>query len=133
MIYLDSSAALKAVVAEPESDALLGWLSDLEDDVVGSWLVHTELHCAAARRPDDVDASLVDELLSRVLLVDLRRSDLLAAASDRRGLRTLDAIHLATALRVAASAMVTYDRELSTAARGVGLEVVQPSDARRST
>lgn len=127
MIYLDASAALKAIVAEAESEALLGWLSGLEDDLVSSWLLFTELHCAAARRPEDVEVDHVNEMLSRVQLIDLARADFASAAELGNGLRTLDALHLTTALRVDAGSIATYDAELAAAARRIGMEVLAPS------
>lgn len=127
MIYFDSSAALKVVVREAESRAMIRWLAQLEDRLISSWLVHSELHCAAARRPRDIDRAAVEDLLAGLVLVDLTRGDLLAAPSVGGGLRTLDALHLATAVRVEAHAMVTYDVALADAARGAGLAVIQPS------
>lgn len=127
MIYLDASAALKAIVAEAESQALLGWLSGLEDELVSSWLLFTELHCAAARRPEDVDVDHVNEMLSRVQLIDLARADFASAAELGNGLRTLDALHLTTALRVDAGSIATYDAELAAAARRIGMDVLAPS------
>ncbi len=127
MIYLDSSAALKAVVRETESAALVRWLAREDDHLVASWLVHAEMHCAIARRPDEIDRTAVDDLMAGLVLVDLTRGDLLAAPSLGGGLRTLDALHLATAVRVQAHAMVTYDGRLAEAARGAGLEIIQPS------
>lgn len=127
MIYLDSSAALKAVIREDETPALLRWLADAKAHVVASWLVHSEMHCAAARRPQDIDRMAVEELLAGLVLVDLIRGDLLAAPSLGGGLRTLDALHLATALRVQAHTIVTYDARLAEAARASGLEIIQPS------
>jgi len=127
LIYLDASAALKAIVAEAESEALLGWLSGLEDELVSSWLLFTELHCAAAQRPEDVDVDHVNEMLSRVQLIDLARADFASAAELGNGLRTLDALHLTTALRVDAGSIATYDAELAAAARRIGMEVLAPS------
>lgn len=127
MIYLDSSAALKAVIRETETAALLRWLAHVNEHVVASWLVHSEMHSAAARRPKDIDRAAVDQLLSGLVLVDLTRGDLLAAPSMGGGLRTLDALHLATAVRVQAHTMVTYDARLADGAREAGLEIIQPS------
>ena len=46
--YLDTSAAMKLVVAEPESPALVEALS-ADRRLVASWLLHTEMYCAACR------------------------------------------------------------------------------------
>jgi uncharacterized protein len=54
---LDTSAAMKLLVEEAESEALTAYLQSAEvSEVVGSWLLHTELHGAANRHPDDIDA-----------------------------------------------------------------------------
>lgn len=127
MIYLDTSAAFKLVMREAESAALVGWLAQEEGPLVASWLLQSELNCAVVRRPRDVDRAAVDEVLAGIVLVDLTRGDLLAAPSMGGGLRTLDALHLATAVRVQAHAMVTYDGELADAARHAGLHLIQPS------
>ena len=49
--YLDTSAAMKLLVDEAESDALLHELTTTARDLVASWLLHAELHCAAGRNP----------------------------------------------------------------------------------
>ncbi|SHF76960.1 hypothetical protein SAMN05443575_0853 [Jatrophihabitans endophyticus] len=125
--YLDTSAAMKLVVEEAESTALLGLLTSAEEfDLVASWLLHTELHCAANRHPDSVPTAAVEQVLDTVTLVDLTRGDLLTAGTLPGGLRSADALHLAVALRVAADDMVTYDAELAAAARSAGLRVRDP-------
>jgi predicted nucleic acid-binding protein len=124
--YLDTSAAMKLIVEEPESDALSLELSSGEDRrLVASWLLHTELHCAVGRHPDAVDAAAVQAVLEVVNLVDLTRGDLLAAGTHAP-LRSNDAVHLAVALRVGCEGMVTYDEELATAAGAAGLSVLSP-------
>jgi uncharacterized protein len=127
--YLDTSAAVKLLVEETESGALTTYLQSVDEefDVVASWLLHTELHCAANRHPDDVDASAVGIVLDTVTLVDLTRGDLLTAGALPGRLRSNDAVHLATALRVGADEMITYDAELATAAGLSGLAVARPS------
>jgi predicted nucleic acid-binding protein len=124
--YLDTSAAMKLVVEEPQSGALVRELDSGEDRrLVASWLLHTELHCAAGRHPDAVDPAVVQAVLEVVNLVDLSRGDLLTAGTHAP-LRSGDAIHLAVALRVGCDEIVTYDEELATAARSAGLLVLSP-------
>jgi predicted nucleic acid-binding protein len=127
--YVDTSAALKLLVEEAESAALAGTLdaaAEADDRLVASFLLATELHCAARRRGSVVSPSAVTAVLDGVLLVDLERSDLLRAASSEWGLRSADAIHLATALRLEAEEIVTYDVELTDVARRIGLSVNAP-------
>ena len=130
LVYLDASALVKLVVAEPESAALAQHLRAWPQRV-SSALSLTELPralrragfgAAARRRARDV--------LARVSLVDVDRRILTAAAAlEPTVLRSLDAIHLATALTVRAdlAAVVTYDRRLRAAAEMVQLEVAAPA------
>lgn len=124
--YLDTSAALKLVLDEPQSEALTTELAGRDDRrLVSSWLLHTEMHCAAGRHPQDVELEAVGAVLDSVSLIDLTRGDLLAAGTHAP-LRSNDAIHLAVALRVGADEIVTYDGELSKRATAVGVAVLSP-------
>lgn len=128
--YLDTSAAMKLVLDEPQSEALAAELSASDSRrLVSSWLLHTEMHCAAGRHPDDVDLDAVRDVLDTVDLIDLIRGDMLAAGTHAP-LRSNDAIHLAVALRVGAEEMVTYDVELAGKARFTGLSVLTPEASR---
>ena len=130
IVYLDTSAAVKLLVDEPESQALTTYLQeavvDADGEVAAAWLLHTELHCAAGRHPESIAVGAVGQLLDAVTLVDLTRGDLLTAGSLPGGLRSHDAIHLAVALRIGADAMVGYDVELQQAADAAGLTAVSP-------
>ena len=95
--------------------------------MVASWLLHTELHCAANRHPDDIDLAAVDIVLDTITLVDLTRGDLRTAGALPGRLRSNDAVHLAVALRVGVDEMITYDSELVVAARASGLAVIRPA------
>ena len=124
--YLDTSAAMKLVLDEPQSDALTAELAGRDDrGLVSSWLLHTEMHCAAGRHPGDVDLEAVGTVLDAVSLIDFTRGDLLAAGTHAP-LRSNDAIHLAVALRVGADEIVTYDGELAERATAAGLAVLAP-------
>lgn len=126
LTYLDTSAAMKLVVEEAESRSLTNELTATEGrHLVSSWLLHTEMHCAAGRHPRDIDSTAVDAVLDAVELVDITRGDLLAAGGYAP-LRSNDAIHLAIAMRVGVDEMVTYDTELATVARAVGMRVLSP-------
>lgn len=125
--YLDTSAAMKLIVREAETEALLDALAATSDDrvVVASWLLHTELHCASGRHPTAVPLAAVSGVLDRVALFDLIRGDLVAAGLHAP-LRGNDAIHLAVAIRLGADEMITYDDELASAAQRAGLTVTSP-------
>jgi len=126
VVYLDTSAAMKLLVAEPESAALRKLLTASSRVLVSSWLMHAELNCAIGRRGDGIDPAFVAAVLESVFLVDVTRGDLLAAPM-RGHLRTNDAIHLATALRCGEDEMITYDAELARAADAAGLHVLTPA------
>ena len=118
---------MKLIVDEPDSDALVAELTgETQRRVVASWLLHTEMHCAAGRHPDALDLAAVHGVLDTVTLVDITRGDLLVAGTQAP-LRSNDAIHLATALRLGADEIVTYDRELAARATSVGLAVIAPT------
>jgi predicted nucleic acid-binding protein len=127
-VYLDTSAAAKLLVDEAESEALAAYLDGIgdEQDPASSALLETELRRLAVRL--ELDQSAVTDLLARVDLVDPPRS-LFHEAGLLPGthLRSLDALHLATALRVEADTFVAYAARLLDAARSVGLGVHTPT------
>lgn len=127
LAYFDTSAAMKLLVQERETVALgaaLGAATDLR--LVASWLLHTELHCAAGRRPEVLPLRSVMQLLDPIDLVDLTRGDMIAA-SGHAPLRSNDAIHLAVAVRLGVDSIITYDAELAAAAERTGLAVLAPA------
>ena len=122
--YLDTSAAMKLILDEPESAALADVLAT-DRRLVASWLLHTELHCAAGRHPRDVRLADVQTVLDTINLVDLTRGDMLAAGTHAP-LRSNDAIHLAVAIRLGTDEIATYDGELADAAKSAGLAILAP-------
>lgn len=124
-VYADTSAIVKLVVLEHESSAMQRYLSTLPVAPITSFLTYTELYCAIARRGVPL-VSKADEVLAEFDLVDLIRSDFLHAANNHWGLRSHDALHLAVAIRLRSTHMLTYDKELADAAARVGLDVVMP-------
>ncbi len=131
MLYLDSSAIVKLVLPEPESLGLRDFLAG-DDDHVSSALARVEV-LRTVRRVDSAENRLRDaeRILARVSLVDLNEP-LLAQASSLKpaGLRSLDAIHLATALSLdGLEAFVAYDRRLLAAANNAGLPTASPGQA----
>jgi len=131
-VYLDSSAIVKLVVPEPETDALLEALGRWSDRVSVS-MARVEVHRALRRtgRPRSAHAR-ADAVLEGLVL--LRVDDPLldrAAALKNRQLRTLDAMHLAASLAIgdAPDAFITYDARLARAARRERLNVLHPGAA----
>lgn len=126
--YLDSSALVKLVVREPETDPLLAFLR-MQPRQVTSRVATVEVPRAVARRGPAGWQTAADVLAS-LDLVELDGALALAAAAvEPVSLRTLDAIHLATALalRDDLAAVVSYDHRLVDAARAAGLPVVSPA------
>ena len=130
LVYLDSSALVKLVVTEPESMALIERLEEWPRRV-SSALALTELPRALERAGLGAPAQRrAREVLGRIALLDVDRRILTtAAALEPSTLRTLDAIHLATALAVREDLelVVTYDRRLRAAAERVQIDVVAPA------
>ena len=132
IVYVDTSAAMKLLVEEKESATLADHLqrrAEGGDTLVASLLLHTELHCAANRRPEHIEHESVSDVLSAIALVDIESGDLTTAPLLPGRLRSADAIHLATALRLNARAMVVYDSELRAASRAAGIEALSPGAA----
>lgn len=129
LLYLDSSALVKLVRAEPESAALTVFTADAE--LVSCELALTELPRAIRRAAPDDPSSLLEhagDVLDAVALLPLDRALLLAAGSfTEPSLRALDAIHLAAAIDASpVDAFVSYDERQSAAARLAGLRTVAP-------
>ena len=129
LVYLDASALVKLVVEEAETAALLDYLRD-EPRLVTSGFADVEVPRAIRLvDPDEGVQERARELVSRCDRIEtdseIRR---VATSVDPPPLRTLDAIHLASALRVreALDASVIYDRRLGEAAAEAGLEIVAP-------
>jgi predicted nucleic acid-binding protein len=129
LIYLDSSALVKLAHVEAESLQLEEWLAGCRSQRrVASTLVEVEVPRALRRRTPDIVLRTA-AVLSNVDLLDIDSGIRAAAAAfPDPMLRSLDAIHLATALRFRAelSAVVSYDRRLLDAATAVGLPAVSP-------
>ena len=126
--YLDVSAIVKLVVAEPESPALEAWLDASPDAFVSCALARTEVvravlpaGPAAIRRA----RRLLDRL--DLIMVDDELLDL--AADLEKPLRSLDAIPVAAAMELGdqLEALVTYDATMARVAEALGLPVLAPA------
>jgi predicted nucleic acid-binding protein len=130
MIYLDSAAVVKLVHAESESEALRDWLDERADiGWVSSVLLEIESLRALARYAPEAVARLHPVLD----LIDLMELDsgirILAQTVRPTTVRSLDAVHLGTALRLGAqlTSFVTYDKRLADAAIAASLPVAMPA------
>jgi predicted nucleic acid-binding protein len=129
VIYLDTSATVKLVTAEQESLALINWLNARPDEhLVTSAIGHIELIRAATRAGGAATAAArkVASTIDTLVLTDTIAA--IAATIPPAELRTLDAIHLATAHahRHSLTAFCVYDRRLLEAAKSQDLPTVSP-------
>ena len=133
-VYLDSSAIIKRVVQERESEAFERALAEWSRDEPAqtSLLAEVEVSRALRRRLDiDVDyvdiRDAVDEAFGDLVIHPIDAEVIRTARIiDPPVLRSLDAIHLATAVLIGAEAIVTYDVRLADAAAAVGLVAIAP-------
>jgi len=132
VIYLDSSAVMKLVRAEPETDALREWLEkNSAESLVTSELGRVEV-LRAARRVDEPTVAQAQAVIDFFDLVPLDRAvQDRACAIGSALLQTLDALHLASALLIKGdvSSFASYDVRLAEAAADAGLPVVAPGQA----
>jgi uncharacterized protein len=127
-VYVDTSALGRSLLDEPEKLAIERTLGAFQRSVSSS-LLRTELRRLGFRR-DILDR--VDMLLAGVSLIKVDEEILTAAETITPAtVATLDAIHLATAVRLTEAgklnALMTYDKQLADGAREHGITVLSPS------
>jgi uncharacterized protein len=125
--YVDSSALVKTVIQEPESEALLHWLRD-KDKLAACDLARVEV-VRAVRLSDPAAVRRARSVVATLILI--RVDDVVyeaAADLEPPALRSLDAIHLAAALSLGPdlAGVVTYDERMSEGAQALGLTVEAP-------
>lgn len=126
LAYIDTSAYVKVALGEPERAALLNALEPYV--LVSSHLLGVEAVRACARYGPEY-ANAAEAGLRAVSLLPLDEAVLASAKTLQPGhLRTLDALHLASALSLGTdlAVLVSYDDRLSDAARATGLAVLTP-------
>ncbi len=124
--YLDTSAFLKLLTMEEESEAMRQWFMS-HDSVWSSQLLQTEALRAGARL--DIDTTVIEDALDTISLVMPSVATFYAAGRlSPPSLRSLDALHLAAAMEIGADleGVISYDERLSGAARAVSLTVLTP-------
>jgi predicted nucleic acid-binding protein len=126
--YVDTSALVKLVVAEAETAALLAWLGQQTQTLVASDLARAELFRATRRAAPD-RLVRAREVLDILVLTEVGTAIFEQAGRlEPPALRTLDALHLASALDLGddLDGMVTYDDRLASAAQLHGVPVIGP-------
>lgn len=125
--YLDTSAALKLLIDEAESESLAQVIDGESPELVACWLLETELRRAAQREPalsQEVVTTFLDGVNLYAVPASLfREAGLLPGGS----LKSLDAIHLAAAVRIGVDRLVTYDVRMAHSGRHLGLSVIAPA------
>jgi uncharacterized protein len=127
--YFDTSALMKIVAEEAESAGLGVWIDERGERLVSSELARVEL-LRAVRRRDATLLPYAQELLKRTLLLALSTSVVEAAGLlEPVSLRSLDALHLASALSLGPDldGLVTYDNRLAQAAEELGIRTLAPA------
>jgi predicted nucleic acid-binding protein len=131
-VYVDSSALIKRVIAEDESPALVDALdvhATAGDALVASSLAWIEVARAVQARthPELVEPHVVDDAMAGIAEHPISREVVALARRVKPAvLRTLDAIHLASALLLDVDALIAYDRRLGEACAAHGFEVLLP-------
>lgn len=128
-VYVDTSAAVKLLVDEPESSALAAWLDAQVASgrvIISSLLLETELRRFVERV--GISQVAATDVLDRLDLVEPDRA-MFHEAGVLPGptLRSLDALHLATVLRLDVEVVLTYDLRLTEAAMSLGVRVLAPT------
>ena len=130
-LYLDSSAAVKLFTAEAESPALASVVRESIGSGLGRLFLSrlTRLETVRSLRRKGEDPTIADRFFEAADLVDIRPQDFEKAQHVLpSSLRSLDSLHLVSALRLSelGIAMVTYDRQLAEAAAAAGLRAISP-------
>ena len=126
--YVDSSAVVKLIVTEAQSSALATALNAFDDHLTSEVAV-IEVTRAVRRTGQSAAAGRVDDVLSRIGLVAVDHDVVqVARFVEPTALRTLDTIHLATAVSLGLPDLtfVAYDQRLLGAAEAAGLAVAAP-------
>lgn len=118
---------MKLVIDEPESSSLEGHLTEAPRLATSRIALVEVLRATSLANPSPEAHVAAERLLASCMLVDVS-DDLLHSAVSLTSttIRTLDAIHLASALRIGPDEFVAYDRRLLDAAHGHGLAVSSP-------
>jgi len=144
MTYWDTSALLKLYVTEPGSEQLFQLAGETREPVGSSAIVTAEMLCALHRKEADGDlgagsakviySKFLEDIRGNRLLVLPFDAEVSAAVEKVAGLayehrprillRSLDAIHLATALSARTSMLVAIDERLRRIAAVAGLRVL---------
>lgn len=127
LLYVDASAFVKLVLAEPETPAIAAALEGAER-LVASEILEVEVMRATIRGGGNAAVARAQLKVVRLLPLseEIRRR---ASELTPSSIRSLDAIHIATALGLSErlGGLYTYDERMSVAARDVGIDIHAPA------
>lgn len=129
LVYLDSSVALRTILDVPDRKQIQTWMQ-AAGTIISSRLLRTEVIRVLRRE----SRPLLDgaPLLDRIGLIEISRETHTVAESIERHVKTLDSLHLATALLIGESVtLATHDQTMTTVAVQLGLNVTDPVAAAR--
>lgn len=125
LVYLDSSVAVRTILDVPERERLQSWMRRAETTFVSSRLMRTEV--IRVLRRDGRPVADGRPLLDRVGMLEIGRETHTVAESIERHLKTLDALHLATAILIGEPVTVaTHDATMKVVAEQLGLHATDP-------
>lgn len=126
LVYVDTSAAASLLKTEAQSLALKEWLVNSESSLISSAILETELRRVAMRT--GASQTRATAILMRIAQVQLDQP-ILRSAGQLKGpfLRSLDAIHIQTALMIGARTVLTYDKRMMEAAAYFDMDVLAPA------
>ena len=124
--YIDSSAILKLIFTEKETPALD---KVMNNKMVTSTLTRVEVK-RAVNRINSTKSKVANDVLAQLQYTELEPQtlNLAEAFSPDVTLRTLDAIHVASVLRIseAVQGIITYDEQMIANAEKMGIKVLSP-------
>lgn len=130
LVYLDTSVALRTILDVPDRQQLQSWMHSPGTTFVSSRLLRTEV--IRVLRRDDRSPADAAPLLDRVGMLELSRATHTLAESIERHVKTLDALHLATALLIGEPVtLATHESRMKNVAGYVGMHVIDPVEEPR--
>ena len=127
--YIDTSAIAKLIRAEIHTRALQSYLGN---PLVSSFLARIEIS-GVIKRASKTEALFDDQIFSKIFLIPISSNIAhIVDTTDFRGqLRTLDAIHIASAMSLGSNLqeVITYDRRMQKACTNLGIPFVDPQDS----
>ena len=125
LFYIDSSVGLQALLNTPHRRQLIAWIDQDDNQFISSRLLRTEITRVLRREGEPANAG--EALLTRVGLLAITEKIHQQAEAISIHVKTLDALHIATALLVPeVLTLATHDSHMAEVAAHLGLPVLDP-------